>query len=63
MENIIQKRTDYSYRVFGTAIVILGQKTNEDKLNQRIKFVFFYDMDADCYGLLTSSFFFLGLWM
>lgn len=48
MKNIIQKRTDYSYRVFGAAIVILGQKTNDDKLNQHIKFVFFYDMGADC---------------
>lgn len=48
MKNIIQKRTDYSYRVFGAVIVVLGQKTNEDKLNQHIKFVFFYDMGADC---------------
>lgn len=31
MENIIQKRTDYNYRVFGTGTVILGQKTNKDK--------------------------------
>lgn len=57
MENIIQKRTDYSYRVFGAAIVVLGQKTNEDKINQHIKFVFFYDMEVTVnpYHLLLFS--------
>lgn len=59
MENLIQKKKQYkigySYRVLRTETVILSKKTNKDKLNQYIKFVFFNDTDAS-YVLSTSSF-------
>lgn len=45
IDNLLLKRTGYSYR---TETVILKKKTNKDKSNQYIKFVFFNDTDADC---------------
>lgn len=48
IENLIQKRTGYSYRVLRTGTVILSWKANKDKVNQCIKFVFSNVTGADC---------------
>lgn len=45
MDNLLLKRTSYSYR---TETITLQKKTNKDKSNLYIKFVFFNGPDADC---------------